>query len=600
MILCLLLAALVLLLYSPISHNAFVNFDDDRYVVQNTHVRDGLHWATVSWAFTSLQQANWHPLTWLSHALDCSLFHLNPAGHHYTSLLLHLLNVLLLFVVLERLTGKTVRSLMVSALFALHPINVESVAWIAERKTVLCMFFFLLAVAAYAWYVRKPQFQRYLAVVVLFAFALMSKPMAITLPFVLLLLDYWPLGRMAVPGALEGASSETAPPSVATRSTPWLIFEKLPLLALSVGSAIMTMMAQKAAGAVVSGPAYPLWFRLENAVVCYARYLEKAVWPYRLAALYPYPHTLPAVEPAICAAIVLLVTGAVLKYRSQRYLLVGWFWFLGTMVPMSGIVQVGNQAMADRYAYLPFIGFFVMVVWGVAEWVGDSRKLLAIASAVALLAFFVDTRVQLKYWHDDLALWTHTLAVTENNYVAETNLGTALMRQGRRDEGVAHFRAAEAIEPGDSVSQLNLGIYAQEHGDLKQAAARYRVALQMTSDSQIRGSAYANLGSIYFANRDYSQAQQNLEAAVKLDQTLPGVLLDLGLIAQKTGDWDHAINYYAQFVQLVPSDVAYLLLSQALERSGRGETARLAYYKAQHISPDINQAQQTVSKLLQQ
>jgi tetratricopeptide (TPR) repeat protein len=282
---------------------------------------------------------------------------------------------------------------------------------------------------------------------------------------------------------------------------------------------------------------------------------------------------------------------------------VGWFWYLGTMLPMIGLVQVGNQAMADRYAYLPFVGLLVIMVWGAAEWMAghkSSTKYLAAASLAALATFCVATRIQLSYWRDDFSLWAHTLAVTNDNFVAENNLGVTLIKQGRREEAVAHFGTASEIEPGDGTSQLNLGIYAQEHGDLSQAAIRYQVVLTLAVDSQIRAGAYANLGSIYFARRDYARARENLEAAMNLKRVFPGALLQLGLIAQKSEDWNRAAGYYAQLAEVAPSDVAYLLLAQAFERSGRVQDAEMAYRQAERLSRDMNQARQTVGKLLEE
>jgi tetratricopeptide (TPR) repeat protein len=575
LVLGLLLVVATLALYNPVSRNGFVNFDDDRYVVDNPQIRSGLSWSAVSWAFTSLEQANWHPLTWLSHALDYQLFHLNPAGHHYTNLLLHAANALLLFLILQWFTGYTARSLMVAALFAVHPLNVESVAWVAERKNVLCMFFFLLAVAAYGWYVRKPGIARYLLVALAFALALMSKPMAITLPFVLLLLDYWPLRRVAESFAPAG-----------------------------IASAIVTMIAQRAGGAVLTSAAHAPLLRLENAIVSYALYIRKAIWPSRLASLYPYPHNLPAWQVFFSALVLLAITFAVLKYRDRRYPVAGWFWYLTTMVPMIGLIQVGNQAMADRYAYLPLIGLFVMIVWAAADWASAHRlspKYSAAVGLVILLALSVVTRIQISYWHDDLTLWQRALAVTQNNFVAENNFASALIRQGRSDEAIIHFRAASALEPGDPASQLNLGIYAQEHGDLQQATARYKEALRLATDTQIRGDAYANLGTIYFVLRDYAQAQQNFDAAIKLKRVYPGALLDMGLIAAKTAqapdDWNRAAAYFARYAVAAPSDFGYLLLAHALHQAGRDADANLAYQQALRFSTDINQARQRAAQL---
>ncbi len=628
LVLGLLLVVVTLALYNPVSRNGFVDFDDDRYVTDNPQVRAGLRWSTITWAFTSLDQANWHPLTWLSHALDCQLFKLNPIGHHYTSVMLHAMNALLLFLILEWFTGYTARSLMAAALFAVHPLNVESVAWVAERKNVLCMFFLLLTLAAYGWYVRKPGTARYITVAILFAFALMSKPMAITLPMVLLLLDYWPLQRLVwgrapspvrVGTAALGCPAEQSSAATGVRSnsgcgapantkSAWkLCLEKIPLLGLSAGSALITMKAQRTGGAVLTSAARAPLLRLENGIVSYALYIKKALWPSHLTALYPYPHALPAWEVAAAALLLLAITGTVLIYGEHRYLVVGWFWYLGTMVPMIGLVQVGNQAMADRYAYLPLPGLFVMMVWAAADWAAThhtSKRLLAAASITILLALSVVTHIPLRYWHDDLTLWAHALAVTQNNFVAENNFASALMRQGRNDEAIAHFRAASALEPQDATSQLNLGIYAQEHGDLQQAAARYAYVLQLATDAQLRASAYANLGTVYFAWHDYAKAQQNFDSAIKLNHVFPVALLDMGLIAEKAAekndDWNRAADYFARYLALTPNDVGYLLLANALHHAGRDADANLAYQQAQRLSTDLAQTGQRAAQLAAQ
>src|SRR5208282_1190066 len=351
LLLCLLLAVAVLVAYNPVTRNGFLNYDDNGYIAKNPHVRAGLTWVTVKWAFTTYQQANWHPLTWLSHALDCELFGLHPAGHHYMNVLLHAANVVLLFLLLENATGFRWRSLMVAALFALHPINVESVAWAAERKNVLSMLFFLLALYAYGWYGRglslgkaglgKSGLLRYAAVVCCFALALLSKPQVIAFPFLLLLWDYWPLCRI---GAAGGANASRW-------WSGWLVLEKTPLLLLSAASAVVTMKAQKAGGAVQTFSHFSLLLRLKTATISYARYLGKAFWPSKLVAMYPHPAKLyPGWQVGAAAVLLLLVTALVLRAREQRYLAVGWFWFLGSLVPMIGLVQVGVQAMADRYA----------------------------------------------------------------------------------------------------------------------------------------------------------------------------------------------------------------------------------------------------------
>ena len=359
LVLSLFLVVATVALYYPAIHHPFVNYDDDGYVTENVHVQTGLNWDMVEWAFTSYDQANWHPVTWLSHALDCQLFQLDPAGHHGTNVLLHALNVVLLFWILVQATGSAGRSFMVAALFALHPINVESVVWIAERKNLLSMLFFLLALGVYRWYARGPRPGRYAVVALLFALGLMAKPQVITLPFVLLLWDYWPLRRMFTDGEFAATGAATIFP---VRSFSRLILEKLPLVVLSAVNAAITMQAQRLGGL---NPDVSLSARLANALVCYARYVGKAVWPTRLAPMYPHPgNSLAKWEVFTALLFLLVVTALVTAGRRHRYLPVGWLWFLGTLIPMIGLVQVGRQAMADRYAYLPFIGLFIMICWG--------------------------------------------------------------------------------------------------------------------------------------------------------------------------------------------------------------------------------------------
>jgi protein O-mannosyl-transferase len=598
--------ALVILtaaVYFPAVRHSFISFDDDRYVTDNAQVRAGLRWSSVSWAFRTFEQANWHPLTWISHELDCQLFQLNPMGHHATSILLHALDAVLLFLILRWFTGYTGRSAMVAALFAVHPLNVESVAWIAERKSVLSMLFLLLAVVAYGWYVRRPGIGRYALVMGLFAAGLMAKPMVITLPFLLLLLDYWPLGRMQIfdNGSAEvGVSEERQNFAARKESMRRLFLEKLPLLLLSAGSAAITMMVQKAGGAVISTVNVPLPMRIGNSILCYGLYIKKMIWPTPLVILYPYPHSLVKWQVASAAVFLIAVTWAVLKYCDRRYLAAGWFWYLGAMVPMIGLVQVGNQAMADRYAYLPMIGLFVMAVWGVADFAQEihlERKYVAAAGLAAVTALCWATHLQLEYWRDDFTLWSHALGATSRNFVAECNLGLALMREGHREEAISHFQAAEAIEPGNPTAQFNLGVYAQEQGDWEKAVRRYEAVLGLTPDKQLRASAFANLGTIYFSLRDYPRAKENFESVLKLDRAFPVVVRDLGLIAQKNSDWPGAVRNFSQLVTIEPSDVNFFLLAQAFHQSGHDADAVWAYQEAVRRSKDINQTRAAANQM---
>jgi protein O-mannosyl-transferase len=516
-LLSLLLIILTVALYYPVKSHPFVNYDDNVYVTENLHVQSGLNWDTVIWALSTNDAGNWHPLTWLSHALDFELYDMNPGGHHQTNLLLHVANALLLFWVLQRATGCVGRSFMVAALFAVHPINVESVAWISERKNLLSMLFFLLALGAYRWYVSKPGVVRYAVVAIMFALGVMAKPQIITLPFVLLLWDYWPLQRMSFasnPAASEGVAHFPA------RSFRALVEEKLPLFAIAAASAAMTMKAQRAAGAVGSFGMYPLSVRLSNAIVSYVRYLAKAVWPAHLAPMYPHPgDSLRAWQVYGALLILLLVSMWVVERRRQRYLLVGWLWFVGTLVPMIGLVQVGRQAMADRYAYLPLLGVFIMVCWALADWTAENclpAAALSAVSVVVLLALTITAHKQIGYWADNVTLWTHTVQITGPNYVAQDDLGGALMERKQLEEAIPHFREAAEIHPVDPISNFNIAYYAQQHGNQTEAIEGYKKAILLTTSSKLKIKAWNNTGLAYSALGDAEQARECFETAKKL------------------------------------------------------------------------------------
>jgi hypothetical protein len=539
-VLGLLLVVLTVGLYYPVRTHPYVNYDDNVYVTDNVHVQSGLTWDTIRWALVTDDAGNWHPLTWLSHALDVEMYDLTPGGHHQTSMLLHALNAALLFWVLLRATGYAGRSFMVAALLAVHPVNVESVVWIAERKTVLSMTFFLLALGAWRWYAAKPHVLRYAVVAVLFALGLMAKPQIITFPFVLLLWDYWPLGRVAFRHSLfairqkdaPGASDEIQLAKNEQRSSDaerkakseerflWLLLEKLPLLAIAAASAVLTMRAQRASGAVLSLGATPLSIRLSNGLVSYVKYLINAFWPTGLAPMYPHPgDSLRAWQVYGAVLILLTITLLVVERRGRPYLLVGWLWFLGTLVPMIGLVQVGRQAMADRYAYLPLIGIFIMVGWGVAEWATEKRlpaALLPAMSIVVVLALSIVARRQISYWSDNVVLWTHTIQVTPPNYVAQDNLGGALMAHKRLDEAIGHFRQAANIHPVDPISAFNIGFYDQEHGDLYGAIEQYKKAIILTTSPSVKIQAWNDMGIAYRSLGNAQQAHECFEAAKRL------------------------------------------------------------------------------------
>jgi protein O-mannosyl-transferase len=596
--LCLLLILATIALYNPISRAPFLNYDDDYYIIQNSHVRAGLTWGTVTWAFRAADLSNWHPVTWLSHALDVQLFGMNPAGHHYVNVLLHVLNTVLLFLLLDETTGMLGRSLLVAALFAVHPINVESVAWISERKNVLSMLFFLFGLIAYARYVRRPGIQRYLPVALCFALGLMAKPQVITFPFVLMLMDYWPLQRMVAPG--KQAQSQASAVRPLSRPFSWLILEKLPLLVLSAASAVITMKVQTTA----IHTEFSLSVRLFNAALAYLKYLGELIWPANLAPLYPHPGLSVSRWPAILSALVLAgMTVVIVIARERRYLLLGWFWFLGTLIPMIGIVQAGVQSMADRYAYIPFIGLFIAMCWGIADLLrirNISGFTGRIASTIVLLGFAFATSRQIGYWGDNMRLWSHTLEVTRNNFVAEDSMAMALVVQGKEEEAMRHFQSAIRINPRDPVGNLNLGVYQQGRGNYLPAIAYYDSVFQFTGNVRLLTSALANRGSAYYSLKQYDRAQESFDAALRLFPGNAQALLGLGLLAQKAGDSGQAAGNYARSVQSQPTDVGYLLLAQALESNGQTEAARSARAHAERISPDLDRAKAQMIKLLAQ
>jgi Tfp pilus assembly protein PilF len=595
-VVCLLLAVATLALYNPVNRHPFVNYDDDGYVTQNPHVREGLTVDTIRWSLTSTEQANWHPLTWISHALDVSLFRLNPAGHHFTSVALHIVNVVLLYLLLMWTTGRFSPSLFVAALFALHPINVESVAWIAERKNVLCAMFFFLTLWAYGWYARHPNWKRYLTVALLFAAGLASKPMVITLPFVLLLLDYWPLNR---------ANNSDTELRSGHASISWsrLVLEKLPLLALSAASAVITMQAQQSGGAMRSTAQFSFAVRIANAICAYAMYLWKMIWPARLAPLYPHPgDSIAAWQVALSAIILIGVTAFVFKFRAHRYLPVGWLWFLGTLVPVIGIVQVGDAAMADRYAYLPLIGIFVMISFGVADWAESKHfgSWALAAGAIALVALSYATHRQIDYWQSNESLWSHALDVTQNNFIAEDNLGGALILEGKEEDAHTHFEAAARINPRDPMSHSNLGAYDQTHHQLREAIEQYRTVITLTSDPGLLAQTYGNLGAAQRTLGEDQAAHQNFEQSLRLNPGQFNAWLGEGLLARQAGNFSEAISDISRSIELQPTAEAYLELGRTQVKIGHAPEALDAYQQALKIDPNFTEAQQELDALRQQ
>jgi len=518
---CLLLGVATLTVFWPVGRYPFIIFDDWEYVVKNPMVLRGLSWQGLEWAFTTSHSSNWHPLTWVSHMLDVQLFGPNPGWHHLVNLFFHTANSLLLFLVLKRMTGTFWRSALVAGLFALHPLHVESVAWASERKNVLSVFFFMLTLMAYGKYaqskisslksegaeqrsaVRGSRFTfhvstYYVLSLALFALGLMSKPMLVTLPFVLLLLDYWPLRRLSFP-ALQNSS--TAPLH--------LVLEKLPFFALSLASSAITFVAQRSGGAVESLERVPFGARLSNALMAYLLYLQKMVWPSKLSILYlrPQDHW-PAWQVALAVLLLSVITALALAPGRQRpYLTVGWFWYLGTLVPVIGLVQVGNQFMADRYTYIPLIGCFIILAWGGWELASNCRispRLIVPVALLIVVSAGATTCRQVRLWRNTEALFEHCLGITTNNYVAHNILGTALRAEGRVKEAKGHFLEALRMQPAYIAALNNLGIMLTEQGDIDEAAFYLMEAIRLQPE---RADFYAKLGFGF-------DAQGRLEKAI--------------------------------------------------------------------------------------
>jgi tetratricopeptide (TPR) repeat protein len=553
----LLLAFVTLLVYMPVAKHTFVMYDDGDYITENLVVQNGLTWAGFKWAFATWHSANWHPLTWLSHMLDCQLFGLNAGGHHCVNALFHAVNAALLFVLLLRLTGVFWASAFVAALFAWHPMHVESVAWASERKDVLSTFFELLALLAYVRYaglskVRSPKSKVfYILALAMFACALMSKPMPVTMPFILLLLDYWPLERFKVQGS-----------GFRVRN---LVLEKIPFFVLSAASCVVTYLSQRAS-AVVSLKGLPLDLRLDNMLVSYARYLLKLFWPENLAVIYPLPKLYPLWQLTLSGAALIFISWLVWRERRRfAYLPVGWLWFLGTLVPVIGLVQVGSQAMADRYSYFPSIGIFIALAFGARDLANRFQfsKITIATAAISILAIcLVLTEKQLSYWSNDETLFRHAVAATDENEVAHLNLGVALEKQRRYAEAIAEYRTALRIYPKSVDTHNNLANLLDNAGDTNAALSEYQEALRLDPKAV---APHNNLGTFYV----------------------------------EIGRLDDAMNEYAEAARLDPSDAhAYYLIGKVLLREGRDSEAIPQFQKAAQFAPDNFQMLAYIARVL--
>lgn len=580
-------------LYTPALKNGFVNYDDPDYVTKNAHVLQGVSWANILWAFnTNNEAANWHPLTWISHMLDVQWYGLQPAGHHFTNVLLQLLDVVLVFLFFRSATGRTLRSAAVAALFAVHPLNVESVAWVAERKAILCMFFLLLTLLAYVWYSQKPGVWRYLPIMLLFTLGLMAKIMVIALPFGLLLLDYWPLRRLP---ELHGRADLASFLS----SLRVLVMEKIPLFLLAAAGGWMTLLMHRKEGALAV--AMPFSWRLKNVLYSYLAYIGKAIWPAHLAVFYPHPENSLPWRTVILAAILLAaISAAVWLFRKRGYLVTGWLWYLGTIFPMIGLVQSGRQGMADRYMYIPMLGLFAAAVWLVADLAANlklSREIVVACFLILIVPYVYLTRMQISYWRDSYTLFSHTVAVTRNNGIAENNLGAALMEMGEPQRAAPHFETAARLIPALASAHYNLGLILQGQNRLREAALQYAQTIATANDPLELAQAHNNLGVLYLVVNNYPAAISELNAAIALNPKEQNSYIGRGTIEMQSWNFDAAIADFSNAIRIGPSPIAYFWLGRAYEGKGDPQRAASAYVAALQLAPGMADARTRLDAL---
>ncbi len=610
---CLILALATFAVFWQVRHHEFISFDDNIYVFDNSHVKAGLTPKGLVWAFTSSHGSNWHPVTWLSHMLDCQLFGTEPGRHHLINLLLHIINTLLLFAVFRQMTGAVWQSAFVAGAFALHPLHVESVAWVSERKDVLSTLFWLLTMAAYLRYVKHPKVSGYLLMLFVFALGLMAKPMLVTLPFVLLLLDYWPLGRFQDKRA-EIRNSQ---------GFRWhLVWEKIPLFGLSVISCIITLLIE-GKGVGMSLDSAPLKVRLLNIPIAYLTYLGKMLWPSKLAVFYPHTGDNLAMSESIVAGLLLVGVSIFVIWLAprHRYLLVGWLWYLGTLVPVIGLVQVGLQARADRYTYVPLTGLFIMIAWGMPELLARWRyrkAVLSLSAAAVLLALGITSWFQAGYWQNDVKLYEHASLVVPNNWWARNNLGIALSSQGKLDkavgcyrqalqlepslaevhynlglalklqgkldEAITHFRQALQVAPNDAESHNMLGMTLQQQGKIDEAIGHYKKALEINPDL---AKAHNNLGNILFAQGKFEEAAGHYRKALEATPDDTDVHYNLANALKSQGKLNEAVGHYLYVLKVNPNDVeAHDRLGNVFAKLGKFNEAIGHFRQVLRLKPD--------------
>ena len=585
-----------LLVFQQVRNFDFINYDDKDYVYENPQVLNGLTGEGVIWAFTTNHTANWHPLTWLSLMLDCQLFGTNPGRMHLVNLLLHLANTLLILAMLREMTGALWRSAFVAAVFAIHPMHVESVAWIAERKDVLSTLFLLLTLAAYVSYVRRRGLARYVLTVLLFALGLLAKPMLVTLPVLLLLLDYWPLGRFDSHQTIKASSRQKrllSPAHDKRRLLYRAIIEKIPFIALSIVSSVITFLIQLESSAVAHIDALPLKDRIANVFLSYARYIGKLFWPQNLAVFYPFDVNSFAVwQVAMCVLLLLVISIFVIRFgRNQKYLPVGWFWFVVTLVPVIGLVQVGQQAFADRYTYIPYIGLFIMIAWGLPELLSKwpQRKIaLGLSMVIILTTLGICAHRQVSFWNNSFTLFSHAIEVTRNNYIAHNNLGIAYHKLGRYQDAVEAYKQTIRVKPNYAEAYYNLGAAYGELGRYQGAVEAYKQAIKIQPSY---AKAYYNLGISYEDLGRHQDAVEAYKQAIKIKPDYVEAHYNLGVTYGKLGRYQDEVEAYKQAIRIKPDYIeAYYNLGVSYEDLGRHQDAVEAYKEAIRIKPDYADA----------
>jgi predicted TPR repeat methyltransferase len=570
LIICAVLVAATLFVYGEIWTHEFIGYDDDKYVTQNQYVSQGLSKANVIWAFRSTHASNWHPLTWLSHMLDVELSGMNPGAHHLTSLLFHIFNSLLLFIVFRKMTAHVWQSGFVALLFALHPLHVESVAWVAERKDVVSAFFWMLSLWSYLRFTQHPGMARYLAVIGFFALGLMAKPMVVTLPFVLLLLDYWPLNRIQA-----GQTNKLPGNPDAGLPLLRLVYEKIPMFVLAAISCAVTFLAQKKGEALGLLDVHPPMMRVANAVVSYIKYIQKMLWPDHLAVLYPYPKAIVGWQVLAAFAVLGCITFLTVRYRERLpWLFFGWFWFVGTLVPVIGLVQVGVQGMADRYTYLPLVGLFVILSWGTAHLIGNWRfkKItLSVASAVLCILLVTTARAQVSYWKNSFTLFERTLEVTAENYVIHNNLGFEMALNGRMDEAIMHYRTSLRINPEFELAHINLGSALFSQGKIEKGLAYYQAILNQKP--RFAGVRH-NLGILLLRVGRIDEAVVHFQEALRIKPDYAEVYNSLGAALVSQGKIIEAMDNFRQAIRIKPDLVEAKLNLKNVSAAQKGNASR--------------------------